>query len=597
MTTVANLGSRDGLITLAGINSSVADQKLGKNEHLRTFQIKYPKRKRPGDVDEKDETSTDGSIAFAGKTALFKPAIGPKPETYQRVLKLSPALKRESGNRRIGAIATGLAKQSEIIVFDATRTPPKESEVITRIAVRENAEAADLDIAEVGGNAFSLTWCTDYDVFEQTILYNFGSGKAEFSPPTPRKIHSLPLREDATKPPRSKYRSIRFLTDEDIMVLTNLPNKTGAELQILHLYPSGPAAVLFHKILPSHVKQAVGLDVCALDADANGNRQIVVAVAGQDISICVYTINYNGLTRTFSPFHNFTTLRDVHPLQMTSLRFSPFHPPVRPPPPNAEDLKGNTGERKPGVSIPAHPGPQYIKLCSASMGNTVVVETMALTPLAPSKRDSRYVLSHPSDAKTIRNAFIFLISFIVLVSSVLLQSLLFPETTPITSLIPIPSSVKAMLSRPASIADSIGRGGKERIDFLTDSLPSAATNIPIRAGHKLQDLLHLHFPSSSSDSADAQKKALIIRDSPSTNPDASALSLDVIADRQEYLRQDVQAREWHELAEHEKEAWRHRLTEAGHWTVEEGERVLKGVLFSSWAGLVGQVAGEVIREL
>ncbi|KAF1346674.1 hypothetical protein BDV97DRAFT_300731 [Delphinella strobiligena] len=582
VTSIANLGSRDGLIALAGINSSEADQKSGKNEHLRTFQIKYPKKKRPGEPDDKQDDSAEASITFAGKVSLFKPATGPKPETYQRILRLSPAFKRESGNRRIGAIATGLAKESEIVVFDATRTPPRQSEIISRIPIRYNQEAADLDITETDTNTFSIAWCTDYDVYEQSIMYNFASGKADMSPPSPRKIHSLPLREGANAPPRSKYRSIRWLTDEDILLVSNLPNKKGAELQILHLYPSGPAMILFQKILPSHIKQAVGLDVCGLDYDSNGNRQIVVALAGQDISLIIYTVDYNGLTRTFSPFKTFNTLRDLHPLQMTSLRFSPFHSPTRAPASNPEDVKGV--ERKPGATIPVHPGPQYIKLATASMGNTVVVDTLALKPLYPSKPDSRYVLSHPSDAKLVRNAFIFVISFVVLVSAILMQSLFFPDSAPVTALLPIPQSMRDALSKPANVADSLGRGGKQQIEVLAS------------AGQKIKDLLHLHFAPSS---ADAEKKAIIVRDSPSTSIDGSNtdLSLDVIPDREQYLREDTQARNWDQLADHEKETWRRRLVAAGHWTVEEGETVLKGILFSSWAGFVGGVAGEVIREL
>lgn len=608
VTSIASLASRDGLIVFAGINSSEAEQKTGKNEHLRTFQVKYPKRKRPGDaaVPEKDDAlskndESEGSITLTGKTAFFTPATGPKPEQYQRLLRLSPAFKRESGNRRIGAVATGLSKQSEIVIFDATRTPPKESEIISKIAVRDNGEAADLDIMEnVSEKTFSIAWCTDYDVYEQTLKYDFSTGKAEFAPTNPRKIHSIPLRDDATKPPRAKYRSLRWLTDEDILLVTNLPNKSGAELQILHLYPTGPALVLLHKILPSHVKQAVALDVCGLDYDSNGNRQVVVAVAGQDISICVFTIDYNGLSRTFSPFKKFTTLRDVHPVQMTALTFSTFHSPIRAPLDAPEDVKG--GERRPGVPVPKHPLPQNIKLCSASMGNTVVVETMSLTPLDPASRTTRYVLSHPADRNYTRNLSIGLISFIVLVSAILLQSLLLPDSTPITDLIPIPQGLRSFLSHPANVADGFGRGGKERVTLLARSASSAASDVSAatsdsahRTAHKLSELLHLHLPSalSSSGSSSADTKALIVRD----DPDETSVSVDVIEDRETYLKQDVQAREWHELAEHEKEVWRRRLQGAGRWSVNEGESVLKGILFSSWAGLVGQVAGEVIREL
>lgn len=588
VTTIANLASKDGLVTLAGVNSSEADQKAGKNMHLRTFQITYPKRKRPTDKEEKEDAPAEGSISPAGRAALFRPDIRPKPETYQRLLRLSPAHKRETGNKRIGAVATGLAKNSEIVLFDATRTPPKESELISRIPMRDNAEAADLDIIDTYENTFSITWCTDYDVYEQTVVHNFSTGKSEFAPTNPRRVHSIPLREGVDKPARSKYRSVRFLTDETLLLLSNLPNRKGAELSILHLYPSGPAMVLFHKVLPSHIKQAVALDVCPLDADSQGNRQVAVAVAGQDISIWVAVLNYNNTTKTFSPFRTFTTLRDVHPLQMTSLRFSPFHSPVRAPP-LALTRDGKVADPVPGAPPPAHPQPQYIKLVSASMGNTVVVETMALSPLEPSKQNSRYVLSHPADEAHLRNIYIFFTSFIVLISAVLLQGVFFPDSTSISSHVPIPAGVKTLFARPATVADGIGRGGREYISLAASSASSALPAAIPSAGARLADLLHLH-------SADASK-AIILRSDPADPATGTELSVDVVPDREEYLKKDTAAKHWHELAEHEKEAWRQRLVDAGRWTLEEGEVVLKGLVFSSWAGFVGGTAAEVIREL
>ncbi|KAK6405468.1 hypothetical protein LTR95_018760, partial [Oleoguttula sp. CCFEE 5521] len=43
---LASLATKDGLITFAGVNSSQAEQNAGKNEHLRSFEIKYPPRKK-----------------------------------------------------------------------------------------------------------------------------------------------------------------------------------------------------------------------------------------------------------------------------------------------------------------------------------------------------------------------------------------------------------------------------------------------------------------------------------------------------------------------------------------------------------------------
>ncbi|CAD0114846.1 unnamed protein product, partial [Aureobasidium uvarum] len=601
ITSLATLASKDGLITLAGINSSESDQKAGKNQHLRTFDITYPKKKQASDEKE-DSEAQDGNISFIGKASLFQPATGPKPETYQRVLRLSPTYKRDSPNKRIGAVATGLAKQSEIVVFDATRTPTTDAEIIARIPMRDNAEAADLDITELETNTFSITWATDYDVYEQTVMYNFDTKKASFAPANPRKVYSMPKSEDPKKPVRPKYRAIRWLGNEDVLLLSNLPNRTGAELSIIHFYPSGPALKVKRKVLPGHVKQAVGLDVCSLDSDKAGNKQIVVAIAGHDISIPVYTLDYNANTHTFGSFKRFTTLRDVHPLQMTCLRFSSFHSPVRAPPPE-QDRKGNALP----IKNPVHPGPQYIKLCSTSMGNTVVVDTFALLPSQPSDRQSRYVLLHPSEELRQRTTYGILIGFAVLIFAILLQSMYStdPFAPGLADYIPLPASWQRTLSHPASIADSMGRKGWEPIVDAASSVSSAASSVSSVApsvvsaassavaspGVRIADLLDMHFALPGG-SENADDKAVIVRD----QGEGKSLAVHM-GDKKEYMKQDQKARHWHELNNEEQHVWRQRLVDAGHWTIEEGETILKGVVFSSWAGFVGRVAGEVIREL
>lgn len=593
VTSLATLASRDGLVALAGINSSEQDQKAGNNQHLRTFEISYPKPAVG------DRTAQDGAISYIGKAGLFKPATGPKPETYQRLLRLSPVYRRDTPNKRIGAVATGLAKQSELVVFDATKTPTTQGEVIARIPLRENAEAADLDITELATNTFSMAWATDYDVYEQTVMYNFDTKKTSFNPTNPRKVYSMPLREGPNKPPRSKYRAIRWLTSEDVLLLSNLPNRTGAELSIVHFYPSGPALKVKHKILPSHVKQAVGLDVCSLDADEVGNKQIVIAIASHDISIPVYTLDYHADTHTFGKFKLFSTIRNVHPLQMTCLRFSNFHSPVRALP-MKKDEKGNVIPAR----NPPHPGPQYIKLCSTSMGNTVVVDSFALLPLKPNDRNTRYVLLHPSDVARQRTTYGVLGGFIVLVFAILLQSMFSsdPFAPSFADIIPLPASWQRTLAYPATFADSVGQKGWEPIadaaSAVSSAVPSAASAVSsaipealASPGTKIADLLDMHFALPGGSSS-PEEKAVVVRD----QGEGKALAVH-LADKKEYLKQDEKARHWHELDEETKKAWRNRLSEAGHWTIEEGEAILKGVVFSSWAGLVGRVAGEAIREL
>ncbi|PNS18177.1 Guanine nucleotide-exchange factor SEC12 [Sphaceloma murrayae] len=547
VTSLANLASKDGLITLAGINSSEAEQKAGKNEHLRAFEVRYPKRRRRNATkDESEDKDLMGSISLVGKSSLFNPAKGPKPEQYQRLLRLSPARRSETGSRRVGAVATGLSKQSQLVVFDATKTPVKDTEVIHRLDLDD--EAADLDIKDAAGD-FSIAWCTDYSVYEQTLAYDFGTKKKELTPKGPRNIHTLSKEDQAGKPKtRAKYRSIRFLTDHHVLVLSNLPNKSGAELSIMHVYPTGPAAVLFHKILPGHIKQAVAMDVCTLDADEKGSRQFVIAVAGQDISIEVFTINYTRQTDTFTPFKIFTTLREVHPLQMTAIRFAPFFAP---------DAKSG-------------PKDQYIRLASVSMGNTVVVDTFALKQLEPSSK-SRYVLSHPSDEKWTQTVYIALISLIVLVTAILLQSMFFPEQG------------QALMQRLPPPIRRVFDGTAAASIKARGAIPPS----PSAAARRLRDILHLHR-------GDDSPKAVVLRSPPDSS---KGLDVEVIPDKAAYLKKDDQAKHWHELEEHEKESWKEALIRAGEWTVDEGEAVLKGILFSSYAGFVGQVAGEAIRAM
>ncbi|KAF2147681.1 hypothetical protein K461DRAFT_233811 [Myriangium duriaei CBS 260.36] len=564
VTSLANLSSKDGLITLAGINSSEAEQKAQKNEHFRAFDVRYPKRRHKNDAaadskEEKDETDYQGSLSLIGKSSLFKPATGPKPEQYQRLLRLSPPQKIASGTKRIGAIATGLAgKASQLVVFDASRIPAKQSEIIHSVLLDD--EAADLDIVNTGPSDFSLAWCSDYHVFEQSVSYDFQSRKKEVTPSGPRRVHTLANVDSAGKARiRPKYRCIRFLTDHHVLVLANLPNKSGAELFIMHLYPTGPAAVLFHKILPNHIKQAVAMDVCALDTDDVGSRQFVIAVAGQDISIEVYTINYTRQTDTYTPFKSFTTLRDVHPLQMTAIRFAPFFAPTPP-----KDAPKSLLDQE-----------QYIRLASVSMGNTVVLDTFSLSKLEEAKKNSRYVLSHPSTERWTQISYVGLISLLVLVSAVLLQSALFPQQS---------QALSQYLPRPVQ---SIFGGGLARSpEHVSGDSPVAAVK------QSLRELLHLH--RSEAASGGSTSKAVVLRTPPGGSTD---LDLEVIPDREEYLKKDTKARQWHELEEHEKHSWREALVRAGHWTVDEGEAVLKGILFSSYADLVGQVAGEVIRNV
>lgn len=165
---VANLATKDGLIVLAGINSSEKNQAAGKNEHFRSFGVKYPPRKKQR-TEETKEQDVKSEWKTLGKRSLLRPG----KETYQRILRLSQPHKTQNGSKRVGAIASGSAKDSEVIIFNATNPTPDASDILTRIDLPENLEANDLDITESETSEFSVAYCADYDIYEQTLRYDF----------------------------------------------------------------------------------------------------------------------------------------------------------------------------------------------------------------------------------------------------------------------------------------------------------------------------------------------------------------------------------------------------------------------------------------
>ncbi|KAK5166172.1 uncharacterized protein LTR77_008433 [Saxophila tyrrhenica] len=569
---LGNLATKDGLIVLAGVNASEKDQAAGKNEHFRSFEIKYPPRKRQKTYADA-EKEVKGQSKALGKRSLFKPT-GPKNEAYQRILRLSPSQRRESGSKRIGAVATSLAKESQIVVFNATSAIPTQEDILTSIDLPERAEANDLDSMEPAEAVFSIAYCTDYHLYEQTFNYNFSTKKTEKTPKGPRRVVATP--DSSEIKARSKFRCLRFLNSENVIALLNLPNKSGAELRVFHLYPTGPAMLMQTKKLPSRIKQASSMDVCALDTDSNGNQQFVLAIAGADISIEVYTTNFQAATSTFTPFTSYMTMRDVHPQQMTKICFSPFHSPAR-----ASDSNGT------------EPATQYIRLASVSYGRTVVVDTLPLTPLDSTNTKSRYVLEHPSNAKWMKIAYVSVFSMIVLVTAFLLQAFGagFTNDQAVGPFGFLPANVRSFLDEPAAAAY-----GKTRVEVATSAVKAAPTAVG-----RLQARLSKHSitPSSapSSGAADGEgekQKAVVMSAAPEQ---MGGVTVDIHPDREAYKQKDPKARHWHELSEEQKGRWKERLMRAGEWAEAEGEKVLLGVLFSEYAGLVGEGAAGMMREL
>ncbi|KAF2841443.1 hypothetical protein M501DRAFT_1014244 [Patellaria atrata CBS 101060] len=587
VTSLATLAAKDGLVVQAGINSSEKQLQAGKNEHFRSFLVSYPLKTKGSQGSE--EKIQDGTIEFLGKTQLFaSPPKSSKNETYQRVIRLSPAHLRTSGSKRIGGICTGLADKAEIVLFDATVSSPSSREVIQRLYPPEGEEAADLDIIETGQDEFAVAYCTDYSIHITRVQRKAGGKNAEA-----RRVYETPYPDVFESKKRSKFRAVRFLSPDHLLLLSNLDKKTGAELSVLRLYPEGPCQITLRKRLGSHVKAAVGLDVCPLDPDSRtGVRQIAIAVAGQDISISVLTIDHYPSSSTVSKFKKYITLRDVHPLQMTRIVWSPFHRPITP----------STSE------IRRKPSPQYLRLASVSMGNTVVIDTFSLDPIDKNP-DTRHTLSPNVSEHLHTAATVFVAAFVLLVCALLFQSYqdalaLERGDTPSTRLNILPPSIRTALGGLKAPGERVLEA--RRADRVREALENAEHFVDVdvhappvaKVSHSLRDLvrhhmphLHAHHKERREGTPQSDAKAVVLV--PDEDPASEREVRPEVVDAEQAVKSGG-ARKWEELEKHEREVWRGRLVRAGEWVEGEMETVLKSIFFGEVGGAIGGVVGEML---
>ena len=607
--------SDTSLTAYAGINSSDADQANGRNEHLRSFRIDLPRKRKAGEgpAEEQEKDAIRGQTEALGRAQFFKVQPG-RDQTYQRIVRLSPPT-QDVNRPRITAIASGLAAESEIVLLKAGPAPGSGNE-IARLDLG-NKEAVDLDFAPVWGQSeedagmqYTMAYCTDYDV----RVYRLAGGKDKIKTQMNIVYTTPEPRGNARKP---QFKGLRFLSPKHILLLQNLPGGKGAELLTLRRHRDGTSAVIsLQKRLSKNTKKATGLDVCVLSESPIGDRQILVAVVGQD-SIEILWIEFSKRTG-MSSFVPYTVLKDLHTAPITSIVFSTFVPPVSP---ATKDTR-----------------PQSVKLASVSVDQQVIVHTLPLRPFPPSPAKSpRYVLVRPGHSDLLSTLFsVFMAVLVIGIAALLLQ--VFSE---VRGAVPpmlgasnwLPNNVKEMIGHPHTIADSLqtsaGAGVeavKDQATAVTDllkeneyytalledataavkdlppsvtSAASALTDLPssvTAAAAALTDL-----PSSVSSAASAltdiiaehataavegaKQKAIVVRDT-----GRESLSTEVHHDAAEVVKGET-LKKWEDLKENEKVGWRRRLSEAGHWTAEQGESVLKGVFFSELGAIAAQALG------
>ena len=579
----------------AGINSSTAEQQRGKNEHLRSFLLEYPPRRKVGgdeEVLEKEKpTGQHEGTQALGKTSLFTPSAAKTKETFQRVLRLSK--KKNNNGPRLGAVATGLAPVGEIVFFAADTSRPGRNDIKGRIKLEEKQEAADVDIIDLERDdgqregQFRVAYCTDYEVYVTDVDY---SEKDNGTQQSIRNIYGTPHPDAfASNKARPKFRCLRFLTPTLLLLLQNKINGTGAELLLLEI----TGVVTLRKSLHKRIRSATAMSVTLLPtASYSQIDQQVIAVAGADTSITILTVD----RFTSSPygkvkFRHYSFLPSVHPTSITSLSLSTFSPPDTP-----------------WSTTP----PQYLKLASTSIANTCVVHTLPLSPHPsppPNDQPAHYLLKTPARSTIAQNT----ISTLVALLAIAIAAFFLQAFTEIRGGTPEYLGAKGWLSQP--IHDWIARpymfeegyvsaasshasvtteaiktslsAASEAAQTPLDVLYSATATAQKELG--LRDLLKRRDVGSDTSDSGNDGTDIIVKHS-SAEGGKAALSAE-LRNSNEVVPGENKPKRWEELKEHEKAVWKKRLADAGEWSAAEGEAVLKGVFFSGLAHAVGEAVG------
>ena len=527
------MGQVKGKATLvyAGVNSSPKDLANGKNQHFRVFGIEAAAKGKG-----KSEKAFASKISEVSRARLFSKV---EKDAYQRIVRLSKPYPKQP---QLGAVATGLAKDSEIVLFDTSATSPP----VLRGALQSPKEAVDLDFIQTGAKEYQFAYCDDYDVYVKTI--------------TPVDDGELPVERYVTPASRSgeavtlpKFRALRWLTKDFILMLTNVYSNGGVVLQVLRMPPNGEGhcrIVQSHR-LPSGITKATGLAVVNLTpplspTDQQGYTQFVFAVAGHDRSISLFKmdVQYEAKVYMSTSIKPFRTFKNVHPLQITGIAFSNFTPPAFP-------IKANTP-------------PQYLKLASVGVSNTLVVHTLPLFPVPLSvkrgqSKTPRYVVALPSTTATF-GIYAVISILVALLAAVFVQSVL-----------EIRGGVKPYLNAssylPLPLQEAFGKPYVFPSDYGANPIAASESAVP-RFFQELKEK--------------AGEGVVVI------NSEVDGVKAKV----HDEAKGAHGGKRWEELGHEQREKWKAHLIDAGHWAEDMGETLFKGVLFGELAGAVGQaVAG------
>ena len=449
----------------------------------------------------------------------------------------------------------------------------------------------DLDVVQKTNDTYELAYCDDHDIFTVEVnKENISDAKC---------VYSLTPEDGSTA--RPSFRSLRYLTPGFLVAVVNKPASRGVSIQGFRL-PSGNqenARLTIHKSLPSSVTKATGLAVRNLSppsspSEKQDNAQFVIAVAGNDSSISLYTLEHKttldvGLLSNLAPFK---VIKAAHPSNITSLTFSPFNPP-------------DAAKKPEHISV---------KLASVAVGFTTVIHDIPLKsyadkslpapPPPPKEKEeggssskpkpsSRYVVALKSRGES-PVAVLTVLTVVILIMAFVGQT--FMEAKGITD--PV-LGIKEYL--PVSWTTPLRRdiGRIVNSDVNTDPVPQATTDADATLNPKnIQGLLADVRQSSSSEEGDSgnneaqQQQRIIIK-----HDDANPAGPGELPDLHVGLHDEAAhgpATAWEDLPEPERALWRARLKKTGHWVEDMGETIFRGVLFGEIGGAIGNIIGEAM---
>jgi hypothetical protein len=546
----------DSTLIFAGVNSELKDLQQGKNDHFRVFGIKSPKAvkakakgkgkgKKAAPENDAETKTPSSAISEISRSQLFAEI---NQDTYQRVIRLSKPVFPDQP--QLGAVSTGDGKVSEIVVFDTnTPTTPmwslKTQKKITK-GKTVDVETVDLDILQTGDNEYLLGYCNAHDIYIKSL-----SSKPDKKEPT--CVYVTPFSDSFEKPTVPKFSALRWLTKDLILMLTNIHSTGGAVLQILRLpLPGdgqGHCRIIQSHRLPSSVRSAGRLAVANLTPPATPNAQqgytqFAIAVGAGDLSIHVFKSDFQVATKItlvtpITPLRTFKADREG--IAITNITFSNFTPPTTP--------------------ITAGTPAQHLKLASTG-SNTVVMHTLPLfpVPLSVARGQSetpRYVLALPP--KFVSGVFVFIVSVL---------GAIFVATIA-QSILEIRGMSKPLLNAtnyvPLLVQEAIGKPYTFPQNYWSN----------------------LGIPTTLPELYTKMKKEgtgyIVIQDTPHGTAKVK-------------VQESVESggKTWEELSAEHKEGWKKKLMDAGHWTENMGETILKGVIFGELGGAIGQAVGQAV---